>query len=90
MTDKTVEAARKLLEATSGVSLWWTMHDAQQECADLEPFKDNQVALSFMGSGASTQVTVGELRAMVKARNELYDLLKSAEIPESDDAGRPE
>ena len=35
---------------------------AQAECVD-EPLSDSAVVLSFMGSGASDQVTAGEVRA---------------------------
>lgn len=51
-------------ESNSGLSslaLWWDMHEAQWElCGDAPT--DDAPALSFMGSGASHVVTVGDLR----------------------------
>ncbi|MGE8453035.1 MAG: hypothetical protein ACN6OP_20925 [Pseudomonadales bacterium] len=94
LLDTMTEEATKLVKATEGVALWWSMYEAQRECIEEEPYKDDQAVLSFMGSGASTQVTVGELRAVIKTRNSLAELLglRSASIEgsESNDAGRPE
>lgn len=94
MSDKLLEEAHKLLKASEGIALWWSMYEAQRECIEEEPYKDDQAVLSFMGSGASTQVTVGELRALISSRNALAELLPPGNAPvegaESNDAGRPE
>ena len=51
----------------SSLSVWWAMHEAQWElCGDVVP--DDAVILAFMGSGASTQVTAGDLRAALAAK----------------------
>jgi len=46
----------------SSLSLWWTMIEAEAELVG-EPIKDDAPILSFMGCGASHQVTAGEIRA---------------------------
>lgn len=55
-------AVEKLLRCLMPV----TMGLAQAECVD-EPLADGSVVLSFMGSGASDQVTAGEVRAAIDA-----------------------
>ena len=94
MLETMTEEATKLVKATECVALWWSMYEAQRECIEEEPYKDDQTVLSFMGSGASTQVTVGELRALISSRNALAELLALSNAPvesaESNDAGRPE
>lgn len=48
--------------------VWWAMHEAQWELCEETP-ADDVVILHFMGSGASTMVTAGEMRAALsKAR----------------------
>lgn len=41
---------------------WWAMHEAQWELCEETP-ADDAVILHFMGSGASTMVTAGQIRA---------------------------
>lgn len=60
------DALRKAQEASSPLSIWWAMIEADNELAG-EPLKDEEVALSFMGSGASSRVTVGQIRKMLDA-----------------------
>lgn len=57
---------KAIREAAASVSLWWAMVEAQAEMAE-EPLRDEQVALHFMGSGASHMVMVKDLRAMMAA-----------------------
>ena len=41
---------------------WWAMHEAQWAMCEETP-ADDAVILHFMGSGASTMVTAGQIRA---------------------------
>lgn len=51
---------------TESFALWWRMTEAQAELAD-EPIPNSAVVLHFMGSGASHQVTAGDIRQMLAA-----------------------
>jgi hypothetical protein len=57
-------ARERVVEAASPILTWLAMVEAHQECAGLDPYADSAIALSFMGSGASTRVTIGELREL--------------------------
>lgn len=56
------ERAQHRNEGFSSLSLWWTMIEAEAELIG-KPIKDDRPILSFMGSGASHQVTAGDIRA---------------------------
>jgi len=51
-------------KAISSFATWWAMIEAQQELAE-DAMEDGDIALHFMGSGASTQVSVGDLRTVI-------------------------
>ena len=51
----------------SALKCWWAMHEAQWELCEESP-ADDVVILHFMGSGASTQVTAGQIRDALAAR----------------------
>ena len=53
-------------KAASPFATWWAMVEAEEELAG-DPIKDEIVALSYMGCGASTQVTAGQIRKMLDA-----------------------
>jgi predicted RNase H-like HicB family nuclease len=75
LTQRTLAALR---EAASSVAVWWTMIEAQEELAtgDLTTnLPDNKVVLHFMGSGASTMVTAGQLRGLMTATGNAAGLL---------------
>jgi hypothetical protein len=57
-----------LRQAVGPVALWWAMVEAQSELAG-KPIPDDAPVLHFMGSGASTIVTAGELRALCQANS---------------------
>lgn len=57
-----MEGALKMYANTIGI--WWTMVEADRECSDQDPLKAESVVLHFMGSGASTQVSVSDLREL--------------------------
>ena len=59
---------KAIRHAAASFSLWWAMIEADAELSQ-QPLKDDQVALSFMGSGASHVVNVKDIRAMVDAIN---------------------
>lgn len=63
--------ARKALEP---IIAWWTFVQADKELTDGVPFDESVVALSFMGSGASTNVTVGQLNELAKALNAMNNV----------------
>lgn len=46
---------------------WWTLVEAQAELSEDGPLEDGNIALHFMGSGASASVTVGQVRAALAA-----------------------
>jgi hypothetical protein len=72
---RTVEdTAARVVEAASPILTWLAMVEAHQECAGLDPYADSAIALSFMGSGASTRVTIGELRELRDAVAALGEL----------------
>lgn len=54
-----------LVDAISPVAMWWLMVQADSTLCGEEPIADDAVILHFMGSGASTRVTAGQLRALV-------------------------
>ncbi|GEM_PF-2647563 len=56
------ERAHHRNDGFSSLSLWWTMIEAEAELIG-EPIKDDRPILSFMGSGASHQVTARDIRA---------------------------
>ncbi len=56
------ERAQQRNEGFASLSLWWTMTEAEAELIG-KPIKDDRPILSFMGSGASHQVTAGDIRA---------------------------
>lgn len=58
-----LQAAQK---AAAPFSMWWAMFEAQEELAGT-PIADDIVIFHFMGSGASTMVTAGQIRAMLDA-----------------------
>ena len=53
------------LDPLSPLRVWWAMHEAQWELCDETP-ADDVVVLHFMGSGASTTVTAGQMRAALE------------------------
>lgn len=53
-------------KAASPFSIWWAMVEAQEELAG-EKIKDDTIVFKFMGSGASTSVTAGQIRKMLNA-----------------------
>jgi hypothetical protein len=53
------------LDAMSVFACWWTMHEAERELVGDPPWKDDAVILSYMGCGASTTVTAGDIRRML-------------------------
>lgn len=68
------EAVRQALAAQrndgfASLSLWWTMIEAEAELVG-ETVADDAPILHFMGSGASHQVTAGEIRAALASRQE--------------------
>jgi hypothetical protein len=65
--DAEVEALRAENERLRRCLMPVMMMMAQAECID-EPLPDDAVVLSFMGSGASDQVTAGEIRAALGSR----------------------
>ncbi len=55
-------AQRKpLKDALGPLRAWWAMNEAQWEICEETP-ADDAIILHFMGSGASTAVTAGQLR----------------------------
>lgn len=62
-TPEELVAAQK---ASSPFATWWAMVEAENELAG-EIIKDDAVVLSFMGSGASMNVTAGQIRKMLDA-----------------------
>lgn len=63
MDPKSIPAASDSHEqGMAALRMWWAMHEAQWETFENTP-ADDAVILSFMGSGASTLVTAGQLRA---------------------------
>lgn len=58
-----LHAAQK---AAAPFATWWAMVEAQQELLG-NAIPDKEIALHFMGSGASTSVTAGQIRAMLDA-----------------------
>lgn len=54
--------AAGLDKALAPLRAWWAMHEAQWALCDEIP-SDDTVVLHFMGSGASTMVTAGQMRA---------------------------
>jgi hypothetical protein len=50
--------------AISSLTCWWAMSQAHCELVG-EPLKDDEIVLSFMGSGASTQVSTKDLRLVM-------------------------
>jgi hypothetical protein len=77
-TEQLRDAALALRKASSPLSVWWTMVEAQQELAE-KPIEDKTVILHFMGSGASTMVTAGEFRSWMDALGTLATLLMTPE-----------
>lgn len=63
MVNEELLAAQK---ASNPFSIWWAMIEAQEELAG-ETIKDEAVIFHFMGSGASTSVTAGQIRKMLDA-----------------------
>jgi hypothetical protein len=51
-------------EALRIVHQWWVFVEAHREVCDEPRIPDDAVILHFMGSGASTQVTAADFRAM--------------------------
>ena len=49
---------------SSPLSMWWAMVEAQEELAG-RAIKDETIVLHFVGSGASTSVTAGQIRKML-------------------------
>lgn len=72
-----LQAAQK---AASPFSIWWAMVEAQQELLK-QPIPDKEIVLHFVGSGASTSVTAGQIRKMLDA---IY-LCKDGKSPPGDD-----
>jgi hypothetical protein len=71
------KAAERLMEATASMAVWWTMVEAEKELVDGDVHPDDTVVLSYMGCGASTQVTAKELRQLRDARNDLYTVAEN-------------
>lgn len=46
--------------------IWWAMIEAEYQI-DGQVLSDDDIALNYMGCGASCSVTVGEIRAMLSA-----------------------
>lgn len=64
------DTVAELRKACWPLVLWWAMTEAQEELAGNDPresIPDAQPILHFMGSGASTRVTAGQVRALVMA-----------------------
>jgi hypothetical protein len=51
-------------QAVSSFTCWWAMTQAHFELAN-NPMRPEEIALDFMGSGASTMVTAGELHEVI-------------------------
>lgn len=64
--DYLVEHFKTVQKAATAFSCWWAMHSAQEELAG-EPIPDSATIFHFMGSGASTTVTAGQINAMLNA-----------------------
>ena len=64
--DYLVEHFQAVQKAAGAFGCWWAMICAQEELAG-EDIKDDSVILHFSGSGASTSVTAGQIRAMLTA-----------------------
>jgi hypothetical protein len=56
--------------AVSLFTCWWAMLEAEAEVTE-QPFDPEAVALSFMGCGASTMVTVKHLRTVCDVMNSI-------------------
>lgn len=56
--------ALTLPKAASAFTTWWAMFEAECELAGA-PIPDHAVVIQFMGSGASSHVTAGQLREIV-------------------------
>jgi hypothetical protein len=54
----------KTNEGREAFACWWTMVEAEAAISE-EPIKDSDVVLSYMGCGASTTVTAGNIRQML-------------------------
>ena len=68
------EISESLLVETAAVLVsWFAMMEAHRECSEQPPLKDEQVILSFVGSGASCRVTVGDFRCLRNALREARD-----------------
>ncbi|GAB1839163.1 hypothetical protein MyNCGM121_59570 [Achromobacter xylosoxidans] len=52
-------------EGLASLRVWWAMVEAHAELAD-EPIGDEDPILHFMGSGASHQVTAGDIRGALQ------------------------
>lgn len=82
---------REAQTATIPFAMYWGMIEAHNELAG-EPLKDDAVALRFMGSGASTQVTVGQIRKMLDVIYQCedgYPIPKHCEICNGKKGGVP-
>jgi len=56
-----IVAAEKRNRAIESIGMWWRMVDAEAHLSG-RPIVDNDMVLTFMGSGASHQVTAREMR----------------------------
>lgn len=63
---KEAEQYRAVQKTSRPLAVWWAMIEAQEELCDT-PIADETAVLTFMGSGASMNVTAGQLRAMFAA-----------------------
>lgn len=61
----------RLLESLKPLILWWIMTEECNALAKRDDFKDEQVVLSFMGCGSSTNVTVGQIREILNAERDV-------------------
>jgi predicted RNase H-like HicB family nuclease len=69
-------------KASGPLNLWWAMIEADESMAGEDPsvtLPDGKTILNFMGSGASTSVTAGHLRAFMDAAGDASRLLATNE-----------
>lgn len=88
---------KRLLEAASPIASWWAFHEAGEELnsrAAEEPNQfdadPNRVVLNYMGNGASTTVTVKQIREFCAALDEAYRSTRSAAGPPAETGGTPD
>lgn len=72
--------ATELSAAASVFGTWWAMQEAEFELTE-DRLPDSAVVLSYMGCGASTVVTAGQLRRMMAAIHKAIDAEVGLDMP---------